>query len=146
MTQTEIAEKNNISLKVVQRLMKDYGIVPRKAIKRNQLGDNNSSWKGGRTTDKNGYILVKADGHPRAKNCGGYVPEHILVMEKHLGRYLNWYGADNPKSEIVHHINEDKADNRIENLQVMTMAEHALHHKAFLKATKARWGKCQRTN
>lgn len=44
-------------------------------------------------------------------------------MEKYLGRKLR-------KNEIVHHINKNKRDNRIENLQLMTLAEHtSLHMK-----------------
>ena len=48
--------------------------------------------------------------------------EHRLKMEQALGRrLLRW--------EFVHHINGDKSDNRLENLQVMSAREHGqLHH------------------
>ena len=48
--------------------------------------------------------------------------EHRYVMEKYLKRKLK----DN---EVVHHINGDKSDNRIENLQVMTLSEHSSMHQ-----------------
>jgi hypothetical protein len=44
-------------------------------------------------------------------------------MENHLNRFLD----DN---EVVHHINGDKLDNRIENLQVMLISEHSRFHKS----------------
>lgn len=47
--------------------------------------------------------------------------EHRHIMEEYLGRKLN-------EDEVVHHINQDKKDNRIENLQVMDKKEHARFH------------------
>lgn len=43
-------------------------------------------------------------------------------MEEKLGRYLR-------KEEIVHHLNEDKQDNRLENLVILTPSEHNKVHK-----------------
>lgn len=48
--------------------------------------------------------------------------EHIVIMEKHLGRKL-------AKNEVVHHINKIKTDNQIENLQVMQRGAHTRLHK-----------------
>lgn len=83
-------------------------------------GNRSPNWNGGRNLRSNGYIEVYCPNHPKAKSRK-YIYEHILVMEQHLGRYLN----DN---EIVHHINGNKTDNRIENLQLMTNSEHTATH------------------
>ena len=45
-----------------------------------QAGEANPHWKGGRFRGSNGYILIKAYGHP-ASNKNGYVLEHRLVAE-----------------------------------------------------------------
>lgn len=63
-------------------------------------------------------------------NKKGNAKIHRLIMEEHLGRKLN------PK-EIVHHIDGNKLNNDILNLQVMTWGEHSkLHRKKELENGK----------
>lgn len=50
-----------------------------------------------------------------------FIDEHRFVMEQYLGRKLK-------SNEIIHHINGNKSDNRIENLQIMTLSEHSRYH------------------
>lgn len=83
-------------------------------------GAASHAWKGGRTTDKHGYILIYMPNHPHAERC--YVPEHRFVMEQVLDRYLEAY-------EEVHHKNGVVDDNRPENLEVLTTSEHMRLHR-----------------
>lgn len=81
-------------------------------------GENHPNWKGGqRRAGKDGKYkgLLRPD-HPYADK-GGYVMEHRLVMEEHLGRYLE-------PTESVHHKNGIKDDNRLENLELVAAGPH----------------------
>lgn len=72
--------------------------------------------KGGRSIQQ-GYIYILAPDHPRA-NGKGYVPEHILVLEKSLGRSIL-------PTEDCHHIDGNPVNNAIGNL--MVFKTHGMH-------------------
>jgi hypothetical protein len=82
--------------------------------------ENHWNWKGGRYM-KNGYWLILKPNHPRADK-DDYIGEHILKMEKKIGRYLRWY-------ERVHHKDKDPSNNRLSNLQLTTICEHNTLHR-----------------
>lgn len=85
-------------------------------------GESNPKWRGGRV-DVDGYTYIYAPTHPYATQLG-YVCEHRLVMESHLGRYLD-------KGEAVHHQNHDTRDNRLENLELcVSNGQHTINHHA----------------
>lgn len=71
------------------------------------------------TMKHRGYVLEWAPKHPA--NVKGYVYQHRLVMERVLKRRLT-------ASEVVHHKNHKRDDNRLRNLEVMSASEHAEHH------------------
>ncbi len=82
-----------------------------------QSGKNHWRWGGGIRRQRNGYTLIYKPNHPFT-DCKGYVPEHRLIIEQIIGRYLN------RKKEVVHHINGIKDDNHIENLLLLTDKQH----------------------
>lgn len=85
-----------------------------------KLADKNPMWKGGIVTSSD-YILLYKPEHKNS-NSSGYVLEHILIMSKHLQRPINI-------GEIIHHINGNKKDNRIENLMLFkSNSEHISFH------------------
>lgn len=96
-------------------------------LKRNTgRGNKNPNWHGGKKITQDGYISIWTPHHPYA-NQHGCVPEHRLVMEKKIKRFLK-------PSEVVHHINEIKNDNRPENLQLFkNTGYHLNHHLKYYK-------------
>jgi len=73
------------------------------------------TFKTGKSKNKQGYIVL----HSNSKRTA--TTEHRHLFEKHTGRKLN-------KNEVVHHKNEIKNDNRIENLMLMTKSQHTKFH------------------
>lgn len=71
-----------------------------------------------------GYRMLYVPMHPGARGKT-YVYEHRVVMERVLGRLL-------ASHEYVHHRNEDKLDNRPENLEVLTSRKHQILHSGNL--------------
>lgn len=65
-----------------------------------------------------GYILIWMPDHPAAYKPTNRVPEHRLVMEKIIGRYLL-------SGENVHHKNGVRDDNRPTNLELWTTSQPA---------------------
>lgn len=78
-----------------------------------RMGKNHPLYKGGYSMD-GGYRKVLS-------GKGGYVKEHRKVVEETVGRKLK-------TDEIIHHINVNRSDNRIENLTILTKSEHSLVH------------------
>jgi len=82
-----------------------------------KFGPDNPSWKGGVTYwRKRGnykpikYVRCPVEFLPMARK-DGYIMEHRLLMAIHLGRCLS-------RTEVVHHMNHDPQDNRLENLEL----------------------------
>lgn len=73
-------------------------------------GENHHAWKGGEWIDSDGYRHVYAPEEPGADKKG-YIREHRLVMQHHIGRTLF-------PDETVHHKYGDRLDNQIEHLEL----------------------------
>lgn len=94
----------------------------------NARGANNGHWSGGKIKHSEGYIQIYNPNNPRC-DSHGYVMEHRLVYEEYYKCcLLKWID--------IHHINGNRQDNRIENLEAITRSEHGGFH------SKRYWLKC----
>lgn len=99
---------------------------------------NRGTWTGGRLYNSDGYInrhlrTIPEEHRDLVKSMitmPGYVSEHRCIMAVELGRSLL-------SSEIVHHINGVRDDNRPEDLAVETRGQHSRSHFALFRENLA---------
>jgi len=86
--------------------------------------------------DKFGHFIVTNGNqqYKRKQRNGRHTSEHVLIWEAHHKKRV-------PKGCVIHHINENKKDNRIENLKAMTNSEHTKMHFAEYYKNRDVWNK-----
>lgn len=109
-THGQIGVKYNSNQSMIRRILVSRGIAVRGD---RASGKNHGSWNGGRV-NIGGYVAVlveRTDPMISMAHHTGYVLEHRLVMARALGRPLF-------SNETVHHVDGDKHNNAIGNLQL----------------------------
>ena len=112
-------------LKQVNQVVKHSGVWRCKKCVLTERNRRNAKAVGStRVHAQSGYVEEKTE--------AGWRRQHIVVMERHIGRPIR-------SNEAVHHVNEIKTDNRLENLKLMDHGEHtAMHHTGAKRAPDQR--------
>lgn len=79
-----------------------------------ELRKRGAKYQGKKNINQHGYVIIRLPSDDPDHHMGskvGNIFEHRYVMAKHLGRWLE-------KHETVHHIDGNRKNNTIENLQI----------------------------
>lgn len=112
MSTTDIGKELTISQPKVAKIVRERGIAIR-TTRKDLLGQR---WEPRKRLSGQGYVKIKV--HPDdpfypGTGDAGYMLEHRYVMSQHLGRPL-------ARNETVHHIDGDRQNNSLDNLQLRT--------------------------
>lgn len=131
----DAGEKLGVTDKVIKNWAAYHGIEHEYCYK----GSNAPAWKGGRFTDKEtGYIWINshesgyADWNPQWGHHSVF--EHKALLE------MKVLGFPTPDGYVIHHINENRADNDIKNLVLLTEGEHIHIHHVIKEAKECTQG------
>lgn len=94
-------------------------------------GEDHHRWNADKIISSHGYAKIRIGiGHPLA-DPNGYAYEHLVVWQN-AGRTLP------SGDQIIHHRNEDKTDNALSNLELLTRREHAAEHHQMVSDSVVR--------
>lgn len=105
--------ENDRAKKSIASTLRKRGKYTCKKCSTKSLIEKNRSQIGATRKTPSGYIMEKS--------ADGWIQQHRLVMERHIGRKLLI-------SEVVHHIDHNRINNAIENLEIDSNGEHTRKH------------------
>lgn len=123
-TASDMAKDCSVHSFTIRKWLRYHGIKIRNASECRK-GKFHSEFKGN-SFISNGYRMIYSPNNPRCKKKeSNYLAEHILFMEKYLGRHLT-------SSEQIHHKNGNKLNNSLNNLKLFPSSSKHIKYEMLL--------------